>query len=104
MMFELVEEDRMAEPRASIAHWDLSPEALILAGADAQTLLARLKPYLEGRRAAVIQGLIQHHRAETLTEGLMRSGIAALSELAAIESELSRTVRRGEKEATHGPT
>lgn len=70
----------------------------ISAGAEAESMRARLKPYFEDKREAVITKLIRHHHAESLTDSLMRSGIAHLAALDEMERDLSHKVRLGQKD------
>jgi hypothetical protein len=68
------------------------------AGAEAEHLLARLRPHLTDQRAATIKQMIAHHNGETLTDGNMRSLIATLAALDALEKDLSHRVRLGQKD------
>ena len=68
------------------------------AGAEAEHLLARLRPHFADQRAATIKRMIAHHNGETLTDGNMRSLIATLAALDALEKDLSHRVRLGQKD------
>jgi hypothetical protein len=68
------------------------------AGAEAEHLLARLRPYFANQRNDTIKRMIAHHNIETLTEGNMRSLIATLAALDALEKDLAHRVRLGQKD------
>lgn len=68
-------------------------------GQEAEALLAALRPYLQRQRDRALTTLIQHHREETLTEGIMRTGIATLAVLLTLEQDLSQAQRLGRKDA-----
>lgn len=51
-------------------------------------LLAALKPYLRDREEKLLKRLIQAHIDGTLDEPTMRSGIAGIAELRALERHL----------------
>jgi hypothetical protein len=68
------------------------------AGAEAEHLLARLRPHFAKQREAAILRMIAHHNAETLTDGTMRSLIATLAAIDALEKDLSHRVRLGQKD------
>jgi hypothetical protein len=67
-------------------------------GADSERLLVRLKPLIVKQREAAIERLIAHHNSETLTDGIMRSLIATLAALDALERDLAHRVRLGQKD------
>lgn len=73
-------------------------ENRLQAGVEAQETLASLRPYLSRYREAAIARLIGHHREESLTDGLMRSGIATLSVLDHLEKDLAHAVRLADKD------
>lgn len=70
----------------------------ISAGVEAESILARLRPHFDRKRDYTINTLISHHKAETLTDGIMRSGIAMLAAIGDLESDLSHRVRLGHKD------
>jgi hypothetical protein len=70
----------------------------IEAGAEAEHLLARLRTHFDDQRKATIKRMIAHHNDETLTEGNMRSLIATLAAIDALEKDLSHRVRLGQKD------
>lgn len=67
----------------------------IQAGLAAEALLGVLRPRMARIERRTIQHLIEHHRDETLTDGIMRSGIAMLAALASLEQELAHEQRLG---------
>jgi hypothetical protein len=70
----------------------------IEAGAEAESMLARLRPHFAKQREAALSRMIAHHNSESLTEGNMRSLIATLAALDALEKDLSHRVRLGQKD------
>ena len=68
------------------------------AGVEAEHLLARLRTHFDDQRNATIKRMIAHHNAESLTEGNMRSLIATLAALDALERDLAHRVRLGQKD------
>lgn len=58
-------------------------------GLAAEALLAQIRPHLIELRDKTIYALIEHHWAETLTEGNMRSGIAMLAAIQRLTQTLS---------------
>jgi hypothetical protein len=68
------------------------------AGVDAENLLNRLRPYLSRKRDAMITKLIAHHNTESLTEPIMRSGIAHLAAIDELERELGHRIKLGQKD------
>jgi hypothetical protein len=67
-------------------------------GQEAAYVLGRLRPQLNKLREKAIANLVLHHRNETLTEGLMRSGIAMLAVLDELPRELDRLIRLGQQD------
>lgn len=78
-------DDLMADDRTALGH-------------EAMTLLSRVRPHLLRQRQAAIDTLINHHRAETLTDGNMRSGIATLAVLDTLEKDLTQRVKVARKD------
>jgi hypothetical protein len=68
------------------------------AGAEAEHILARLRPHFAKQREATISRLVTYHNTEMLTDGNMRSLIATLAALDALEKDLSHRVRLGQKD------
>jgi hypothetical protein len=68
------------------------------AGAEAEHILARLRPHFADQRAATIKRMIAHHNSESLTDDNMRSLIATLAALDALEKDLSHRVKLGQKD------
>jgi len=64
-------------------------------GAVAGSLLAALRPYLQARQNTALAKLVQGHYDGTLTEPIMRSGIAAIAELRSLERDLEAQVAKG---------
>src|SRR4030095_734929 len=64
-------------------------------GAVAGSLLAALRPYLQARQNTALAQLVQGHYDGTLTEPIMRSGIAAIAELRSLERDLEAQVAKG---------
>jgi hypothetical protein len=82
----------------SIDHWEESEGDRISAGHEAESILARLKPIFSRQRMAVYARMIAHHNSESLTEGSMRSLIATLAAIDALEKDLAHRVRLGQKD------
>jgi hypothetical protein len=68
------------------------------AGAEAEHMLARLRTHFDDQRSATIKRMIGHHNSESLTDGNMRSLIATLAAIDALEKDLSHRVRLGQKD------
>jgi hypothetical protein len=67
-------------------------------GAEAEHILARLKPHFAKQRAATITRMIAHYNTESLTDGTMRALVATLAAIDALEKDLSHRVRLGQKD------
>jgi hypothetical protein len=64
-------------------------------GQAAGTLRQALAPRVLEREQTIIRQLVQHHYDGTLTEPVMRAGIAGLAELRKLMGDLDRDIRRG---------
>jgi hypothetical protein len=82
----------------SLDHWQDTGADRIGAGQEAELLLARLRPYLRRQREQAVAQLISHHRGGSLTDDLMRSGIATLAALDTLEKDLGQLIRLGQKD------
>jgi hypothetical protein len=80
------------------SHHELMGDNRIVLGQEAEHLLSRLRPHLQAQREAAIRTLIMHHRANDLTEGLMRSQIAKLDALDTLENDLKQRIGLGQKD------
>lgn len=67
-----------------------------LSAVQAGSLAAAMAPRFARREAKEIAALIQHHRDGTLTESIMRSGIATIAALRSIAGDLDADVRLGQ--------
>src|SRR5262245_64072181 len=85
----------LAGERRAEEVWLMADAATIEAGLAAEALQRALRPRLQRIRERILAGLIEHHRDETLTDGVMRSGIAMLAALASLEQELAHEQRLG---------
>lgn len=70
----------------------------VSAGHEAESMLARLRPHFTKQRDMAIATMITLHNADSLTEGNMRSLIATLAALDALERDLAHRVRLGQKD------
>lgn len=70
-------------------------ERVITDGAQADSLLSVLRPRLRARCERIVNMLVQAHIDDALTETKMRSGIAAIAELRALERDLTSASEKG---------
>jgi len=73
----------------------MTNDEVIDKGEQAGRLLSVLRPRLRDRQDRILKNLIQHHIDGMLTETIMRSGIAAIAELRALERDLASDMEKG---------
>ena len=73
----------------------MATDDVVAQGDASGRLLAVLRPRLHERQERILKRLLQEHTDGALTETSMRSGIAAIAELRALERDLAADFDRG---------